>query len=77
MITAPSTLTSPSLVTCPSAALTITLGCETVIRPWMLPPCPSIMPLVSAPNGSTVSSLAAQTDSASSPRACSALITRG
>eukprot|EP00966_Prymnesium_polylepis_P001337 30509-Prymnesium_polylepis.1 len=28
MITAPSTLMSPSLVTCSSAAITITLGCE-------------------------------------------------
>eukprot|EP00966_Prymnesium_polylepis_P187585 4348528-Prymnesium_polylepis.1 len=28
-----------------------------VMRPWMVPPCPSIMPFVSAPNGTTVNSL--------------------
>eukprot|EP00966_Prymnesium_polylepis_P109882 2542620-Prymnesium_polylepis.1 len=50
-----------------------------VMRPWMVPPHPSSMPLVSAPNGTTDNSLAAQIDLASSPRACSArgVITRG
>eukprot|EP00966_Prymnesium_polylepis_P124852 2887653-Prymnesium_polylepis.1 len=48
-----------------------------VMRPWMVPPHPSIMPLVSTPNGTTVNLLTAQADSASSPRARSALATRG
>eukprot|EP00966_Prymnesium_polylepis_P306129 7074184-Prymnesium_polylepis.1 len=48
-----------------------------VMRPWMVPPHLSIMPFVSAPSGTTANSLAAQIDSASSPRACSALTTRG